>query len=160
MSGHTTWRVEARFEPGVDSVLVHAPSEEAAVRLGACLLDMPASDVRVAPAVDFDPTVEPVLTLVELRQRPGVAHLVLQLSPDDVRWLQAILDVSPHAGATTPAELVEHLVRSAADGARRRGSWERQWLAQAVPLEAEPGIPDPTLPRLYRALPPVDGSTP
>jgi len=80
--------------------------------------------------------------------------LVLEVPDQDLRWLDEIVAAQ---GAYPPAKdvpgLVLHLIRSAADGARRPGSWERPWLRSAVPLAREPGVPDPEMPTLYRALP-------
>jgi len=51
--------------------------------------------------------------------------------PDEIYeylWVLSSSHAVPSGGVTA---VLQHLVRSAADGVRRPGSWERQWINQA-----------------------------
>jgi len=51
---------------------------------------------------------------------------------DDVELLRLLCGDGDAFVASNVGELVEHLARSAADGVRRPGSWERGWIVQAT----------------------------
>lgn len=72
---------------------------------------------------------------VEARVKPRT-QLMIDLSEDQAKWLEAIVRGSSY-GPGSVEDLIYHLINSAADGARRPGSWEAGWLRQAVPIDGE-----------------------
>lgn len=59
-------------------------------------------------------------------------ELRIELSVEDAEQLRRICGPGPLDVAADVRGLVEHLARAAADGVRRPGSWERDWLTQAT----------------------------
>jgi len=79
-------------------------------------------------------------------------RVVLEFDPETAGYL-GILACTPAVGAAADVPLeravvhvLEHLAYSAADGVRRPGAWERQWIQQAcgeIPqelLKLAPGV--------------------
>jgi hypothetical protein len=65
------------------------------------------------------------------RNRVVTRELTILVADDDLERLRAIC-ADTDGYFEDPADLIEHLARSAADGHRRPGSWERGWLTQAT----------------------------
>lgn len=73
--------------------------------------------------------------------------LTIEVSQSTYDWLDVI---AAHAWAlnhgsprkATPEDLLLHLAASAADGARRSGSWERGWLQQCTGWDGEGAVAD------------------
>jgi hypothetical protein len=55
----------------------------------------------------------------------------IEIGEDDFKLLEA-LTRGKWPAAETVAGVIEHLARHAADGVRRPGAWERDWLIQCV----------------------------
>lgn len=77
---------------------------------------------------------------------PGATKRVTLMLTEETAELLAVLTRSEAmGGSSTVGEVVSHLVHLAADGVRRPGSWERQWLEPAFGLDwtehLEPPIP-------------------
>lgn len=55
----------------------------------------------------------------------------VELEPEVVAYLEVLAKSFPLGEPTTVAGVLQHLAWSAADGCRRPGAWERQWVLQA-----------------------------
>ena len=68
--------------------------------------------------------------------RPGLVPerfiIGVRVSADDVKMLLALCGDGPDYVASNVGEFVEYLARSAAEGVRRPGSWERDWVQKAT----------------------------
>lgn len=61
-----------------------------------------------------------------------MAEFTIRVSDNDVELLRQLVGEGFEWVASDVAGLIEHLARSAADGVRRPGSWERNWITQAT----------------------------
>lgn len=58
--------------------------------------------------------------------------ITVEISDHDWPYLEQLCGEEPEAVARDLSELLEHLARHAADGVRRPGAWERDWITQAT----------------------------
>lgn len=61
-------------------------------------------------------------------------QVTIRLNKEQVGYLSTLGGV---ACGTTVEDVINHLIDAAVDGARRPGSWERQWLIQCFSSEFE-----------------------
>lgn len=57
---------------------------------------------------------------------------VVEVSEEDAQLLARLVGPGMEYVAETVDGLVAHLIRAAADGVRRPGSWERGWIVQGT----------------------------
>jgi len=80
--------------------------------------------------------------------------ITVELDDETIRYL-AVLGKSTAVPDGGPAEVLAHLACSAADGVRRPGAWERNWVIQCFGDDwAESMRADPSTP--WHVLPPDD----
>jgi hypothetical protein len=60
-----------------------------------------------------------------------VPKFTVELSEEEVRYLEQLC-VGQWAVAPDVAGIIEHFARHAADGVRRPGAWERDWVSQCT----------------------------
>lgn len=61
----------------------------------------------------------------------GDGRISIEVDPETFELLRVLGKSYAVGGHGTVAQVVAHLVHSAADGVRRPGSWERGWVEQA-----------------------------
>jgi hypothetical protein len=78
---------------------------------------------------------------LDLHSGPAGIGIRITVSPLTAKWLCAAAKASWAIADDTDvpmARVLELLTNHAADGARRRGAWERGWLNQVLGLEGDP----------------------
>ena len=88
---------------------------------------------------------------------PAEPQVVVSLSPHTLASLEHLAhSLAPHYPGMDAAGVLAELADRVDDGIRRRGSWEREWLRHAFPLEALEASeqPDPAAP--WRSIVPGD----
>ena len=68
-----------------------------------------------------------------------MADFTVTVADADVKYLERLAGDGADYVADSVRSLLEHLARAAADGVRRPGAWERNWIVQATGADLEAG---------------------